>query len=61
LIGDKQESSMRISWCLCLMLAACSSHAVRCDRHLQPINPPGRPIASKQVPAAGSSSAVEPQ
>jgi hypothetical protein len=23
---------------LCLLLSACASHAVRCDRHLRPIN-----------------------
>jgi hypothetical protein len=25
---------------LCVLLAGCASHAVRCDQHLLPINPP---------------------
>jgi hypothetical protein len=33
---------MRVVCCLCLLLTACASHAVRCDGHLQPINP--RPV-----------------
>ncbi len=31
---------MRIVCCLCVLLTACASHAVRCDGRLQPINPP---------------------
>ncbi len=31
---------MRVVCCLCLLLSACASHAVRCDGRLQPINPP---------------------
>lgn len=34
----------------CLLLTACSSHGVRCDAHLQPINQPARVAA----PASGS-------
>ncbi len=36
-------------WILCfsVVLQACTSHAVRCDAHLQPINAP----AAKSVPA----------
>jgi hypothetical protein len=26
--------------CICLMAQGCASHAVRCDAHLEPINPP---------------------
>jgi hypothetical protein len=31
---------MRIVFCLLLLLPACTSHAVRCDGRLQPINLP---------------------
>jgi len=34
--------------CLLLVLSACSTPAVRCDKHLEPINAP----AAKLVPAA---------
>jgi len=30
---------MRLLYCLLLVLSACTSHAVRCDGRLQPINP----------------------
>ncbi|MGO9512380.1 MAG: hypothetical protein ACLP2F_01900 [Steroidobacteraceae bacterium] len=42
---------MRVMICLLLLLlTACASHGVRCDGHLQPINPsantmPGTPTA----------------
>ena len=36
--------------CACL-LTACSTQAVRCDRHLTPINVPERPVA--EAPARG--------
>jgi len=36
--------------CVCL-LTACSTQAVRCDRHLTPINVPQRPLAG--IGAAG--------
>jgi hypothetical protein len=35
---------MRLLYCLLLALSACTSHVVRCDGRLQPIN----------VPAAGA-------
>lgn len=44
---------MRLVLCCVVMLAACSSHEVRCDAHLLPINPP----APTQVPGAGASRA----
>lgn len=31
---------MRLIFCACLLLTACASQDLRCDRHLQPINPP---------------------
>lgn len=31
---------MRMVYCLLLLLPACTSHAVRCDGRLQPINAP---------------------
>jgi hypothetical protein len=33
---------MRIMICLLLFLSACSTPAVRCDKHLEPINAPDR-------------------
>lgn len=39
--------------CVCL-LTACSTQAVRCDRHLTPINVPRRPIAGALAPRAKS-------
>jgi hypothetical protein len=36
---------MRVFYGLFLMLAACTSHAVRCDGPLQPVNPPAARIA----------------
>lgn len=33
---------------LALLLSACASHSVRCDRHLTPINAPAR------LPASGA-------
>jgi hypothetical protein len=41
---------MRLALCCLVMLAACSSHEVRCGAHLSPINPPA-PI---QAPGAGA-------
>jgi hypothetical protein len=37
---------MRLILCLALALNACSTAAVRCDKHLQPINTPAPKIAS---------------
>jgi hypothetical protein len=31
---------MRLIFCSLLLLCGCSASAVRCDAHLQPINPP---------------------
>lgn len=35
---------MRLILCWLLLLTACSSRGVRCDAHLQPINPPAPPV-----------------
>ncbi len=45
---------MRMLCCLLLTVTACTSHVVRCDRHLQRINPPSAAMA------AGSSAAAAP-
>jgi len=37
---------MRVVICLLLLLCACSTPAVRCDKHLEPINAPD----SKRLP-----------
>jgi hypothetical protein len=37
---------MRLIFCLALLLSACSTPAVRCDKHLQPINAPAAKMAS---------------
>jgi len=37
---------MRVIICLLLLLCACSTQAVRCDKHLEPINAP----AAKRLP-----------
>lgn len=42
--------------CACL-LTACSTQAVRCDRHLTPINVPQRPVAGALAPRAKSNDA----
>jgi hypothetical protein len=39
---------------LLLLLAACTSHRVRCDGHLQPINKPATPSATAGGTAAGN-------
>jgi len=36
-----------------LLLTACASHGVRCDGHLQPINPPA-PAMMPETPAVRS-------
>jgi hypothetical protein len=38
---------MRLIFCTFLLLTACASHGVRCDRHLLPINAPA-PARSAQ-------------
>jgi hypothetical protein len=37
---------MRVMFCLLLLLSACSTPAVRCDKHLEPINAPAPKIAA---------------
>lgn len=41
---------MRLIFCLALVLSACSTATVRCDKHLQPINAPSAKIASTAAP-----------
>jgi hypothetical protein len=42
---------MRLSlmFCLALALSGCSAPSIRCDSHLQPINPPGANAGSAAV------------
>ena len=40
---------MRLIFCLALVLSACSTADVRCDKHLQPINAPSAKIAANAV------------
>jgi hypothetical protein len=47
---------MRLALCSLVLLAACTSHEVRCDAHLLPINLP----APTQVPGAGAPAARTP-
>jgi hypothetical protein len=47
---------MRFVLCSLVLLAACTSHEVRCDAHLMPINVP----APVQVPGAGDPAARAP-
>jgi hypothetical protein len=42
---------MRMIYCSFLLLAACATHDVRCDRHLQPINPPAAKVLLETPPA----------
>jgi hypothetical protein len=44
---------MRLVVLLALMLSACSSPQVRCDKHLQPINVPAakQPVAHARSPS----------
>jgi hypothetical protein len=37
---------LRLMLCLALALSGCSAPGVRCDSHLQPINPPGASAVS---------------
>ena len=48
---------MRWIVCLILLLGGCSAHGVRCDAHLQPINPPA-PRASASVSTAAARAQV---
>jgi hypothetical protein len=45
---------MRVMICLLLMLSACATPVVRCDKHLEAINAP----AAKIEPAAKNASAA---
>jgi hypothetical protein len=47
---------MRSALCSLVLLAACTSHGVRCDAHLMPINLP----APAQVPGTGAPAARAP-
>lgn len=40
---------MRLIFCLALVLSACSTANVRCDKHLHPINAPSAKMASNAV------------
>jgi hypothetical protein len=42
---------VRIIVCLMLCLEACTSHIVRCDAHLQPINAPAEKVTNKPAAA----------
>lgn len=42
---------MRLLYCLLFVLSACTSHAVRCDGRLQPINPAAGVAARTMAPA----------
>jgi hypothetical protein len=43
---------MRLIICLIPLLCGCSNSAVRCDAHLQPINPPAANAVSGAAKAA---------
>jgi hypothetical protein len=44
---------MRMALCSLVLLAACTSHEVRCDAHLMPINlPPPAAVPGNGAPAA---------
>lgn len=40
---------MRLIICLIPLMCGCSTPAVRCDAHLQPINPPAAAVAAGGV------------
>jgi hypothetical protein len=49
--GDNEEGeTMRLIVCLIPLLCGCATPQVRCDAHLQPINPPA--ASSIAAPAA---------
>jgi hypothetical protein len=41
-----KDGSMRVMICLLLLLSACSTPVVRCDKHLEAINAPAPKIAA---------------
>jgi hypothetical protein len=51
---------MRVTICLLLLLSACSTPAIRCDKHLEAINAPASKIepAPKTDPTAGAGADV---
>jgi len=52
---------MRLALCCLVMLAACSSHEVRCDAHLLPINAPARTqVPGAAAPPAGAAAKAAP-
>ena len=51
---------MRFICCLFLLLPACTSHVVRCDGSLKPINKPAPPASAAPSVATDSSPARAP-
>jgi hypothetical protein len=54
---------MRIVICLIPLLCGCSTHVVRCDAHLRPINPPAQAragTAAIATPSATPSATAKP-
>jgi hypothetical protein len=45
---------MRIFYCLLLLLSACASHEVRCDKRLEPINRPAPAVSQIAAPSTRS-------
>jgi hypothetical protein len=45
---------MRLIICLILLLCGCSTPAVRCDAHLQPINPRAAVASPNTAPKAAA-------
>jgi hypothetical protein len=50
------RNTVRLVLCSLLLLAACTSHELRCDAHLMPINVP----APAQAPGAGTAAVRAP-
>jgi hypothetical protein len=52
---------MRVMICLLLLLSACSTPAVRCDKHLEPINAPAAKLeTAAKIEAGAEISAAAP-
>jgi hypothetical protein len=47
---------MRVFICVIPLLCGCSTPAVRCDAHLQPINPPAAAVPPAPAQAAAARS-----
>ena|SRR5579862_7420094 len=60
--GDEEKSTMRVTVVvLILLLSACSSQIVRCERHLTPINPPRKLLSDAAAgPTRGMAPALAP-